>query len=383
MVESSDQSGADPSTSGIVPRPIQVLKELPIEYQWEFTRRHPYYLLFWEQAHRYLQDPNDDTAEGLLGKAAVFMLTLIGVTGDPPPPGAGLEEVEAADLSKAWRDGAIAPITFRGLTGVMLKELPPESRLAIGKLLVNSASIDDGDAPHDYHLFSEFLNFQDPSLDKMPVAPIVGVDVNAPLRTIVAAVEQWVRELKAQQGIPEHRRHYEKLPDYLRVWDLREGWSGDRYDSSREKTLREIATELSESVPTVRNRYRSAFRYIAGQDYSPELWVRLFGVMKTSEVIEPEARPRLTTRRPWRSPVRRDVPETVLAPQEQEGHRGSFLVNNVITPDMLEMTDLLMDIQTLIDRGLSNEEIADELELPRETVDDLVEYFRQRQQEGI
>ncbi len=105
MVESSDQSGADPPTSGIVPRPLPVLKELPIAYQWEFTRRHPYYLLFWEQAHRYLQDPDDDTAEGMLGKAAVLLLTSIGVTGDPPPPGAGLEEVEASDLSRAGREG--------------------------------------------------------------------------------------------------------------------------------------------------------------------------------------------------------------------------------------------------------------------------------------
>jgi len=383
MVESSNQSGADPTTSGIVPRPLPVLKELPVEYQWEFTRRHPYYLLFWEQAHLHLQNPNDDTVEGMLGKAAVFMLNSIGVTGDPPPPGAGVEEIEASDLSRAWREGAIAQITFRGLAGLMLKELPPESRLTIGRLLVDSVSTDDGDAPHGYHLFSEFLQLKDPSLDKMPVAPIVGVNVNGPLRTISAAVEQWVRELKAQHNIPETRRHHGKLRDYLRVWDLREGWSDDHYDSRCEKTLMEIATELTESLSTVRNRYRSAFRYITGHEYCPELWLRLFGAMKTSTVVEREPRPRLATRRPWRSPARRDVPETVIAPQEQEGHQGSFLVNELITPDMLETADLLMDIRTLIDRGMSNEKIAEEFELQREAADDLLEYVRQRQQEGI
>lgn len=319
----------------------------------------------------------------MLGKAAVLVLALIGVTGDPPPPGAGLEEVEASNLSGAWRDGAIAPVTFRGLAGLMLRELPPESRATIGKLLVDSASTDDGDAPHGYQLLSEFIRLKDPSLDKMPVAPIVGVNVNAPLRTIGAALEQWVRELKTQHGIPEHRRHYEKLPDYLRVWDLREGWSGNRYDGSRERTLQEIATELPESLSTVRNRYRSAFRYIAGHDYSPELWLRLFGVMKISTVVEPEPRPRLTARRPWRSAVRRDIPETVLAPQKQDGHQGSFLVNEVFTPDMLEATELMMDIRTLIDRGSSNEEIVEELELCSEEAHDLLEHIRQRQQEGI
>jgi hypothetical protein len=310
-------------------------------------------------------------------------MRLIGVSDVPPPPGASFGNLDGTALSAAWRDGAIAPSTFRALTGIMLSELPPESRLAIGRLLVNSVSTDSGRAPDRYQAFSEFVRLKDESLDKMPVAPIVGVNVNAPVSTILSAIEAWVRELKAARGIPERRRRDDKLPEYLTAWDQREGWVGDRYDSGKEKTFREIATDSSDSLSTVRNRYRSAFRYIVGHDYSPELWFRLFGAMKISKLIEPDARPRRALRRPWRSAIRRAEPESVVAPRKREGHQGSFVVNQLITPDMLETADLLMDIHSLFDRGRNNTEIADELELPQDVTDDLIDFVRRRQEDGI
>ena len=35
------------SKYGLVPRSRSELLDLPLQYRWEFTRRHPYYLLFW------------------------------------------------------------------------------------------------------------------------------------------------------------------------------------------------------------------------------------------------------------------------------------------------------------------------------------------------
>ena len=80
-------------------------------------------------------------------EAAVLMLNAIGVNGDPPAPGASLDAVEVSDLAKPWRTGAIWPMTFKGLVGAMLMELPPESRAAIGSFLVQSAKDESATVP--------------------------------------------------------------------------------------------------------------------------------------------------------------------------------------------------------------------------------------------
>ena len=229
MAKKQSQQGFEVPEHGIISRPIDVLNSLPVDYQWECTRRHPYYLLFWEQAHKHWQNPAKEGAEKLLGEAAVLMLQLIGVGSDPPSPGTNFGALDVEPLSRAWQEGAISTVTFRGLVGAMLVELPPESRAAIGNLLVKSASGEEGGTPPGYKAMSEFVALKDPSLDRSLVAPIIGVNVHAPLRTILQAVELKVKEWKTQLGITEHRRRDDKLPDYLQVWDLREGWTGDGY----------------------------------------------------------------------------------------------------------------------------------------------------------
>jgi hypothetical protein len=382
MAKKQAQQKFDVPEHGIISRPIDVLNSLPVAYRWECTRRHPYYLLFWEQAHQHWQNPAKEGAEKLLGEAAVLMLQLIGVVSDPPSPETDFEALDVEPLSIAWREGAISAMTFRGLAGTMLRELPPQSRAATGNLLVKSASGDEDGAPPGYKALSEFVALQDPSLDRSPVAPIIGVNVHAPLRTILQAVELQVKEWKAQRGITEHRRRDDKLPDYLRVWDLCEGWTGADYGRRNEKTLCEIARELRKSLSTVKNRYRAAFRYIAGHEYRPDLWARLFGVFKTSEIISSQA-PKRSLRRPWKSPQKREVPETVVAPHRPTNHRGSFLENMGIVQDMRQSAALIMDAQTLLEKGYDSQRIADELEIDELEANDVIEYLRLRHDEGI
>src|SRR6202040_1897099 len=113
---------------------------------------------------------------------------------------------------------------------------------------------------------------------------------------------------------PEKRRRDDKLDEFLAVWDLREGWAGDHYDGSQEQTLRQISRHRAIPLSTVENRYRSAFRLIVGRDYSPPLWVRVLGLLKLTEWVDPEALPKLAARRPWRQRQPRPIPETVLQP---------------------------------------------------------------------
>ncbi len=367
---------------GIISRPIEVFNSLPIEYRWEYSRRHPYYLLFWEMAHKHWRDPCTSGGEKLIGEAAILILRLIGVVSDPPPPGTTFEEIDDSAPSSPWRQGAISVITFRGLVGAMIKELPRDSRAAIGDFFIKSASGAEDETPLLYKAISDLVAFKDPSLDKTPVAPIIGINVHAPVQTIVQNVESITKSWKAQLGITEHRRRDDKLPAYLEVWDLREGWAGNGYDRHKEKTFAQIVADLGEPITTVVNRYRSAFRYITGHEYRPDLWARLFGMFKTSEIVSSQV-PNRTLLRPWKSPKKREVPETVVAPKRPTDHRGSFLENMAIVQDMRRSSELIMDVQTLLDKGYDSQRIAEELEIAVPEAIDIIEYLRQRHDEGI
>src|SRR5262245_54783249 len=116
--------------SWIVTRPRSILMDLPVAFRWEVTRRHPCYLRFWELAHRRHTDPGTDPQQLALEESAVAILLAIGVSGDPPPPGSSPESL-GAGLGQAWESGAVAPVTFRGLVGMLLADLPADLLLRV------------------------------------------------------------------------------------------------------------------------------------------------------------------------------------------------------------------------------------------------------------
>jgi hypothetical protein len=194
-------------------------------------------------------------------------------------------------------------------------------------------------------------------------------------------MEQFVRRWKDEAGISERRRRDDKLDDYLTVWDLREGWVEGRYDSSREQTLHQIAQQQRVPLSTVANRYRSAFRLIVGREYSPALWARVLGFLKVSELLDPEELPQRTLRRPWHDRRPRLVPEAALrAPEEVEG--SSSLVNTSgVSANEIAYVDLILDIQDLIAKGRSNENIVAELELTSPFSGDIIDFLRERRRD--
>jgi hypothetical protein len=361
----------------LVLRPPAVLMDLPVAYRWEVTRRHPYYLRFWELAHRRHTQPSVEPPQQALEQVAVLILLGIGVSGDPPSPGSSLESLGARGPSQAWESGAVAPVTFRGLIGMLLSDLPPDLLVQLGRLLQEcGAAAQDPDGK--YASLMQLYGLQRPDLDAFPRRPVVGINVDAPQRIITQAVEQFVRQWKEQQGIPERRRRDDKLADYLAVWDRREGWRGDRYDSSQERTLPDIAREAKIPLSTTANHYRAAFRLIVGHEYSPALWVRLFGVLKVSEWLSPGELPHRTLRRPWHERQPRAMPESALrAPGTASGVTGVLNLVGGIDAEK-DIVDLIQDIQTLAGKGLSNAEIAAALEFTSPQAEKLVEYVRQR-----
>jgi hypothetical protein len=368
----------------VILRPPELLMDLPVAYRWEVTRRHPYYLRFWQLAQSYHGGPSTDPGQrGLEESAALVLLGALGVSAPLPPPGASADSLGAGSLSNAWEGGAVAPVPYRGLLGMLLTHLPPEVLVQVGHLLADCGARAGPEKVERLPFLTELFHLQHPALDALPTRPVVGVNVHAPLRAITEAVETMARQWKEGAGIAERRRREDKLDDYLAAWDLREGWAGDRYDGSREQTLCEIAQRLQVPLSTAANRYRSAFGLIVGRAYTPALWARVIGAIKAYERLGPEGLPRRTLRRPWRSPQPRAVPEAALrAPGEGAGAAGPL---NTIgaSPNEIAYTDLVLDIQDLIARGRSNADIIAALEMTSSDAADLVEYLRQRRQDQL
>ncbi len=365
----------------IVPRPTEIVQMQPPHLRWEITRRHPYYLMFWNAA-RAVGDNASEATRGL-STAAQLILQQINVSDEPPPPSRGFDELDENDLPSYWSAGAITPVQIRNLVTILVgRLLSNETKRAIVDLLNRSLDIEAG-TQQEYDLLYEVTKGDFPEFDKYLPNLMVILNPQAPQRAVSKAVEDLVREFKTERGIPEQRRRDDKLDEYLKVWDLREGWTNGEYDCSRELKLKEVAGQLGISVKTAAGRYRSAFQQIIGHEYSAGLWSKVIGIPKLLGLLG-VGLPRLTVRRPSRTRRPREVPETVLSNPNAERNEQRFLQTAGVANSDLDQIDFLMDIETLISAGRSDDEIIEEMELPPSTESSvLIRYLRDRVQEAI
>jgi hypothetical protein len=297
-----------------------------------------------------------------------MILNSIGVTGEPVDPGIPFEKL--GDIDPIFLSGAIQPLTLRAIATMLISAMPAAERAALGAFFMSSGDAQyaiDGD---DWRRSAQAMRAMDrlarvpsASLDSYPDAPLFYIHMGASQRTIVHDVEDFVRRWKRRHGITERRFHTEKLPLYLQVWDLREGWTGDRYDRAREQTLKQISRQFKVSVSTTASRYNSAFQLITGHDFSMDLWRRLLGPLKLSGLfVDAEAILAAPMRRRLASPIRREVPDSVVTPKVQRAHSTGLVENESARKDGgLESLEVLWDAEDLMARGLSDEEIAERL----------------------
>ena len=278
----------------------------------------------------------------------------------------------------------LVPFRLSGAV-ILVTQLPAETRARIAQFLEASTQPESDGAPEGYRAFSEFFQLEDAALNAIVMGPVVSVNLNAPQRTIVQTMEGLVRQWKRERGIPERRRRDDKLPEYLAVWDRREGWTGDHYDGGQERRFSDIARELSVSLRTAANRYRSAFRYIVGQDYAWEIWWRLFGLLKTHPVFTANPPSRLAARRLYVPRQARLVPESVLDAGDPDGEHSPGFIDGHSSENTGDPSALGERITRLISQGLSNTEIADQLEFSvnEEDANRLIDYFRGRHEDGL
>lgn len=157
----------------------------------------------------------------------------------------------------------------------------------------------------------------------------------------------------------ERRERADKYEEYLQVWDLREGWNNGVYERGQEKTFAEIAELTKRSISTLSNQYCRAFELIVGVPYTRELWLQLYGPIKLTDVLGAGM---AQTRLPTTSPAPRDVPESVVSAADQESGT-STVIEAAESRDDAAYSRLLDDIMSMIDRGRTDAEIAEELDV--------------------
>ncbi len=359
-------------SSLLVPRPVSVLQGLPVADQWEITRRHPYYLLYWEYARRYQRQESRSELQAELDFASVIILYLIGVTRDYPSPSTEATELTQGMLP-AWLNGAIAPLTYRAMAASLITELSPACREVVAALREVHAG-DPNDTAGQLSVMTSWLRLKSPELDSIPAMPAVSINLQAPLEDILKAVESQVKVWKRERQVPNRRRREDKVKDYLKVWDQREGWIGDSYDPRCEMSLQEIAHAMKCSVETIRNRYQAAFRLIVGHEYSPELWDRLFAAFKFQTFLKGKR----SLRRPRRSRQQgrpRFITETDLH-RPSGGRRGATLIESVHSASDTDARQLLAEIRDFIQQGWDDQRISKGLTLRPVDAVEMIQWIR-------
>ena len=346
-------------------RDPQAVMSLPLPLFWEVTRRHAYYLAFWDLARAEGSAINDEIRD-----YARQLLLLINVTAEPVDPAASADEIGATQLATGFLRGGVIPLTYRAMLRLMMITLPQQTRQAIGQVLCDSAGTEESTPQGLWKLMQEVETDKLSALDILVSGLHVTINPYASVRTITEATTSLVGELKSQIGATETRRRHDEIPGYLRVWDLREGWTGTGYDGARERTFKEISQAEGVELSTVVSRYRSAFKLITGHCYSPEIWLCLFGVLKISRHFNDGPIPRRSLRRPMASRSKASLPD------EQPAIDSIAAVEI----DFEEFTDqcvreLVRDIKVQIERGRSTEDIQDELNIRDGK---LVDYLRSR-----
>jgi hypothetical protein len=390
LVEEAAQRACFPSK--VYSRNIPEIRLLPTVYNWEFSRRHPYYLQYQVLAAFYAGFPKA-TAEAIgLGdvwrkaECAAATLRNLGCTGpyiDPSHDGRKMTCVP--HNHPPFSNPSAHPVSLRDLAICLLLRLPKEKRRAVGRILTGEGWEVEGN-PTEGTLEGlaagvaalKRFDFEkdDLTLDR-PIPDLLNISPAASEKGVMDAVRSILRQLKLQLNLPDQRRLPEaQLDEYLQVWDLREGWAAGRYDWSRTMRFQDVAAATSTALGTVKNRYRAAFRYITGQNYSPDMFAALFGPLACQES-------KWTGWRRSKQRAEAGSPKVVTitgAGGDEEG-RGSDLLERPPERryDPEEYIALKNDLVELDKRGYTAEQIVVKLELKISVEDTaaLLEYFRQ------
>lgn len=341
-------------------RPANQLRSLPIRYRWEVTRRHPLYLSFWTSAARFYENaPVILPGESELRQVAVTLLASIGVSGPPIDPRTEFNAFPDNGAAESLLAGSVHPISNRGLVGLLISALPKQTLAQLGCLLLNRFASEGEENDQRLEALLQLAGRIDPGLDGYVDVPILSISPSASQRVIERDLDVAMARWRGTREVQTQRERVDQYPEYLETWDLREGWRDGRYDNSQELTLREVAQQLRLPISTVNNRYRRMFELIAGHQYTPATWLRVFAGVKLSG-ISGGVLGSASLRRPHRTGAPRSVPDCDISNPQRE---GSYVESHALAADESDLQALLIDLQEFVAQGLTNMEILDLLQI--------------------
>lgn len=353
-------------------RPDGHLRKFIPEMQWEVTRRHPLYLQLWETARKYfVNTPELSEEESFAAGIAHLQLKLIGFPGQPRHPSVDFDSLDETPLPESLRAGAVRPLTIRDAVALLAGNASKGVLQYAGTLLYQ-ASLDDEGEPRKLNVLKQIEKVELVGIDDYLDVPVFTINPKASNAQISKDLASLLEGFRG--GEPTPRSRPDKHAEYLRVWDMREGWAAGEYHGSREMFANEIASRLGESESTVFNQYRSAFEMIIGHGYTPDRWLASMGPLKFKsrfgKLLDSDGVGRVSRLRPLKSPTRRPVPESVITPECLDGDRG--LVASVASKgDNLAYHQLLATVRELVVSVASDESIAEALGKTPEEIGDI------------
>lgn len=358
-----------------LPRPAGQLGSLPVESRWEVTRRHPAYLSFWTAARDYFAGVQSRSVqEQLVRPTAALIVNSIGVSGAAPDPRLSFGELDEAATRSSWLSRAITPVSFRGLLARLLVILPPAEFLDVMSRITNAMQAESGETAQRFAGLLEMQRIEG-ALDQSGPEPLVSVNPRLANGIIQRDLDILLGEWRERLDISVGRDRSDSIPDFLQVWDSREGWREGEYHSDGEHTLKEVSKSLDISESNANSRYRRAFELITGYEYSPTRWVRFMGIVKLSQVSL-ERLGHVTRSRPLKDRTPREVPESTLVNANESRGIMSRLSEQVSARNV-ELRDLMIDIAELVKAGRTNAEIHNQLEI-NEDISEVIQLVRTR-----
>jgi hypothetical protein len=365
-----DEHGGSESAGQQIPtlaRPVEQLYGMPLKYRWEVTRRHPYYIEWWDSMSEMRQTSSQDEID--VAQCAFSLLTRIGVSRADYSPCMEFDEIALSGPTQGWLVGGIQLQTYRQLLGLLIAGLPPEALESAGQLLAHaSQNSEQGRFEALYRLSTQ----KDERYDQHTGHPIVRISSNLSANVLSDDVSGFIDQWRGPQS-SERRMRTDKYDEYLAVWDRHEGWNAGRYDVLAEQPFPKIAQEMGITTSTAFNQYRSAFEMISGHPYSLTTWIQLFGNSKWSPDVVGEFAKAVTKRRAG-MPIASESAAIPLA-RVDRSHPNDMRINSKQLSTDIAVASLTMDIESLISDGRSDEEICKELELKNP---EIVAAFRSR-----
>lgn len=374
-----DPSPLDDFRKRLLNRDSERFDRLPLEYKWEFTRRHPYYLLNWHLTKAESAGVPKCQTNDVIRLLYMGALGLSHMASNAPDPALDFDKLD--EYGDTWIDThGIQPVTVRKLTRWLLAKLPPEDANVVAGLLREAVS-EERTIPEDdkYRLVQRFSaiykldRHSSPTLDSLFDECVLTANAYLSDRTLQKGLKREISRYREQHDISSTDLRVNSIKGYLKAWDSIEGWRDGRYDLAAMCTFKAAAKSQKTAVSSLWSQYRSAFKWITGHEYQLESWWLVCGRYFTclGQVECDEFPAKIFAKRRANPGSSSPVDETTIFSKSDSPDHG--LSGTQAVPENEEVRDLLIDIKQMQESRCPRSEMSRKLAIAPILVDKILD----------